>query len=183
MEDRAIIALYWARDEQAIARSQDKYGLFCRGLAMRILDCLQDAEECVNDTWHRAWDTIPPQMPESLRSYLGRIVRNLAIDRWRAGRAQRRGGADQILSELSDAVPDPRSGPEIGGDGLSEALDGWLRSLRAEDRRLFLRRYWYGYNVGELAAESGVPAPRLSRKLYRLRGSLKQWLEKEEIAL
>ena len=87
MEDSAIIGLYWTRNESAISASDEKYGTLCRNLSQSILDSREDAEECVNDTWKRAWDTMPPQRPNSLRSYLAKITRNLSIDRWRARRA------------------------------------------------------------------------------------------------
>ena len=92
MEDSAIVALYWQRDQQAITASDEKYGALCRGLSWNILESREDAEECVNDTWHRAWNTMPPQRPVSLRAYLARIVRNLSIDRYRLRRSQKRGG-------------------------------------------------------------------------------------------
>ena len=101
MEDAAIVKLYWDRDQQAIAASDEKYGPLCRTLSFRIVNSREDAEECVNDTWHRAWDTMPPQRPDSLRAYLCRIVRNLSISRYRARRSQKRGeGMEVLLSEL-----------------------------------------------------------------------------------
>ena len=96
MEDSAIIDLYWARDQYAITASDEKYGALCRGLSQNILSSREDAEECVNDTWHRAWDTMPPQRPGSLRAYLAKIVRNLSIDRWRARRAEKRGEGREV---------------------------------------------------------------------------------------
>lgn len=110
MEDSAIIELYWVRDESAITQTDRKYGSLCRSLAFRILSDQEDSEECVNDTWHRAWETMPPQRPDSLRAYLGRIVRNLSISRLRQRTAQKRGGGlDLMLSELEDCVPSPHS--------------------------------------------------------------------------
>ena len=97
MEDATIIGLYWARDEGAIAASDEKYGWLCRNLSQNILDSREDAEECVNDTWHKAWDTMPPQRPGSLRAYLAKITRNLSIDRWRARRTEKRGNGLAVL--------------------------------------------------------------------------------------
>mgnify|MGYP000119315035 CR=1 FL=1 len=105
MEDHMIIQLYWARSEQAITASQEKYGSYCHTIALRILEREEDAEECVNDTWHRAWNTMPPQRPASLRAYLVRLVRNLSIDRWRARKSQKRGeGLEALVLELEDGT-------------------------------------------------------------------------------
>ena len=103
MEDHKIIDLYWARSQQAIVESDQKYGPYCRAIALGILAMREDAEECVNDTWHRAWNTMPPQRPASLRAYLVRLVRNLSIDRWRARKSQKRGeGLEALVLELED---------------------------------------------------------------------------------
>ena len=108
MEDHAIITLYWNRNEEAIAVTDRTYGKLCRGLSYNIVNNWEDAEECTNDTWRRAWDTMPPQRPSSLRAYLCRIVRNLSIDRWRRQRARKRGGGemDLVLEELYQCIPD-----------------------------------------------------------------------------
>ena len=104
MEDREIVALYWQRQEQAIAESRQKYGRFCHRIARNILSIPEDAEECVSDTWMKAWDTMPPQRPDSLRAYLGCLVRNLSISRYRANRAQKRYDSMEILlSELGES--------------------------------------------------------------------------------
>ena len=116
MDDAAIIELYWARDEDAIVQTQQKYGPYCRTIAKNILGVPEDAEECVSDTWHRAWNAMPPQRPDSLGAFLGRIVRNLSISRWRRERAQKRyAGLEEQLSELEDCPPRP----------------GWRRPWRA----------------------------------------------------
>lgn len=113
MEDTDIIRLYWARDEGAIAATDEKYGTLCRSLSHNILASREDAEECVNDTWHRAWNTMPPQRPASLRAYLVRLVRNLSIDRWRARKSQKRGeGLEALVLELEDCVPAAPSAEE-----------------------------------------------------------------------
>ncbi len=114
MEDAAIVALYWQRDPQAITETDGKYGPFCRRVAQNILTLPEDVEECVNDVWHRAWNTMPPQRPDSLRAYLGRIVRNLSLDRWRREHTQKRGnGMELLLSELEECVPTAQSTEEI----------------------------------------------------------------------
>ena len=185
MEDSAIIDLYWSRDQQAIVESDRKYGSFCAVLARNILSSLQDAEECVNDTWHRAWDTIPPQRPGSLRAYLGRIVRNLAIDRWRRNTASKRGdGMDVMLSELEGCLPGGATPEqEMENKEITRALEGWLDTLSREERAIFLRRYWYGAAVADLAAAWGCTPNRMSQRLLKLRTSLRRYLEAKEVAI
>lgn len=107
MDDGAIVARYWSRNESAIAETDRKYGPYCRVIALNILGSREDAEECVSDTWHSAWNSMPPQRPGSLSAFLGRIVRNLSISRWRRERAQKRyNGVDSLLSDLEDCLLD-----------------------------------------------------------------------------
>ena len=185
MEDSAIIDLYWARDQLAIAASDEKYGALCRSLSQNILFNREDAEECVNDTWHRAWDTMPPQRPGSLRAYLARIVRNLSIDRWRARKARKRGGGlEVLLSELEDCVPVSSSAEEEAeARRVTDCIDRWLDTLPKTDRVAFVRRYWYGQRVDELAVQLGSTPKQMAQRLFRLRGSLRRALEKEGIVL
>ncbi len=161
MEDGRIVELYWARDPRAVDESQRKYGLFCTRLSENILSTREDAEECVNDTWLRAWDTMPPQKPESLRAYLARIVRNLSLDRWRAKRAQKRGkGMDILLNELEDCVSaSPSAEEESESREITRCIGRWLKGLEKEDRVLFLQRYWYGQQVKELARGAAARPP------------------------
>ena len=128
MEDTAIIDLYWARSQQAVAASEEKYGPYCHTIARRILDREEDAEECVNDTWQRAWDTMPPQRPSSLRAYFAKITRNLSIDRWRARRAEKRGaGLSVLLDELEESLPLPAA---PSAEEIAEARET-ARAMRA----------------------------------------------------
>lgn len=183
MEDIQIIDLYWQRDESAIAETDTKYGRFCQKLAMNILHSFQDSEECVSDTYGKCWDTMPPQRPMSLRAYLGAIIRNLSISRYRANHAQKRfAGAEVLLSELGDCVPAPQSVQRTVEAGeLSELISLWLESLREEDRALFIRRYWSGDAVKDLAFELGVRPNALTKRLLRLREDLRRSLEKEGV--
>ena len=185
MEDAQIIDLYWRRDEAAISETARKYGTLCRTVAKNILTVREDAEECVNDAWHRAWNAIPPQRPERLGAWLGRVVRNLALSRWEHDRAQKRySGMTAMLSELEDCVPAPKTAEsELEDKELSRLLSDWLRTLEREDRILFVRRYWYGTALQELAAERGMAPGRLAQKMFRLRRSLRNALEKEGVAL
>ena len=185
MEDAAIVGLYWARNEEAIAASQEKYGRQCHALSYNILQSRRDAEECVNDTWHRAWETMPPQRPESLGAFLLRIVRNLSIDRWRAQRSRKRGaGLEELVLELEDCVcRSPSAEEQWESREIAGAVERWLDTLEEGERRLFLRRYWYGERVKDLAGGMGCAPAKLAQRLYRLRQGLRRSLEEEGVVL
>ena len=185
MEDAAILDLYNRRCEQAISETADKYGAYCGAVARNILTVPEDAEECLSDTWLAAWNDIPPSRPASLKAYLGRLTRNLAITRWRYTHAQKRcSGLEVLLSELEDCLP-ARGGVEesLEQRELSCLLSAWLDSLPADDRRLFVRRYWYGVAVKDLAREAGLRDNLMAQRLFRLRRGLKKRLEQEGVIL
>ena len=181
MEDQAIIELYFRRSEQAISETAEKYGGYCGAIASNILTLPEDAEECLNDAWLAAWNDIPPSRPNCLRAYLGRLVRNLAITRYRYSHAGKRSsGMDLLLSELEDCLPAPRGVEEVLEQAeLNRILREWLDGLAAEDRKLFVRRYWHGVSVKALAQEAGTKENLMAQRLLRLRGKLKQKLEQE----
>ena len=181
MEDAAIIALYWSRDEAAIAETDKKYGPYCRAIAQNILTVWEDAEECVSDSYHHAWNAMPPQRPDHLPPFLGRIVRNLSISRWRRERAQKRyTGLESLLSGLEECLPDPLGVEDaVEGRELTRRVEVWLEGLPRDDRALFLRRYWYGQEVQALARAWGVTPNQMAKRLQRLRKSLKRDLEQE----
>lgn len=181
MEDAAIIALYWSRDEAAIVETDKKYGPYCRAIAQNILTVREDAEECVSDSYHRAWNAMPPQRPDALPPFLGRIVRNLSISRWRKERAQKRyAGLEGLLSGLEECLPDPKGVEEaVEGRALTRRIEDWLESLPRDDRAVFLRRYWYGQEVQALAKAWGVSPNQMAKRLQRLRKGLKRDLEQE----
>ena len=185
MEDCAIVELYWRRDEAAIAESDRKYGSLCRRTSEDLLGSRQDAEECVNDTWGRAWNAMPPQRPDSLRAFLLRIVRNVSIDRWRASRAEKRGdGLSALVLELEECVPViPSAEEQWENRQIAAAVYRWLETLPAADRTLFLRRYWFGVPVAELARGLGFTANGAAQRLRRLRLRLKAALESEGVVL
>ncbi len=178
MDDIEIVSLYFERKEQAIEETERKYGAYCRTISGNILTVREDAEECVNDAWHAAWTHIPPDAPVSLKIYLGRLIRNLAISRFRKNRAAKRyAGAELLLSELEDCVPSEQS-PEraVEAKELTQAMTSWLLSLEQADRILFLRRYWYGFSVKQLAQERGCKPNAAAQRLYILRSSLRGYL-------
>lgn len=183
MEDTAIIQLFFQRAEQAIAEVQQKYGSFCRTVAMNLLQQKEDAEECVNDTWQAAWQRIPPENPRMLGAFLGRITRNLAISRFRKNTAQMRSeGLTVLLSELEHCVPSGQSTEEaVDSILLGDYISKWLETLSADDRALFLRRYWFGESLRELSREVGTGEGHLAQRMYRLRLQLKKELEKEGV--
>ena len=185
MDDGQIIELYHQRNEHAITESDRKYGPLCRSIAWNILTVREDAEECVNDTWHAAWNRMPPDRPNSLGAFLGRITRNLSISRVRANRAQKRyGGVEVLLSELDDCVPSPAGVEQtIDRRELAGLIDRWLDGLEADDRALFVRRYWYGDAVRDLADECGCTPNKLAQRMLRLRRSLKAFLQAEGVTL
>lgn len=185
MNDHAIVELYHRRDEQAIAETDKKYGALCRSIALRLLGIREDAKECVNDTWYAAWNKMPPDRPKALGAFLGRITRNLSVSRWRREHAQKRyGGIEVLLSELEDCVPAPDTVEKnLERQQLAHLISAWLDSLESEDRRLFVRRYWYGDPVKKLAAERGKGANAISQRLLRLRKSLRIFLEAEGVEL
>lgn len=185
MEDELIIELYFTRDELAITETDHKYGAFCHRIAMNILSVREDAEECVNDTYHAAWHKLPPELPNSLRAFLGRITRNLSISRFRKNRAQKRyDGLEVMLSELGDCVPSSDTVEQaIETEQLSELISDWLVSLPADDCALFVRRYWHGDAVQALAKECGITQNQMAQRMLRLRKSLKADLEAEGVAL
>ena len=185
MQDSEIIALYWQRDEAAIAETSRKYGAYCFRIAGNILTAKEDAEECVNAAYHRAWNAIPPERPEHLGAWLGRVVRNVALGRWQHAHARKRNrGMTTLLSELEDCIPSPQNvETALDERELGERISIWLRSLPQEDRILFVRRYWYGVPLNALAKEQHSPPARLAQRMYRLRGALKAELEREGIVL
>ncbi len=185
MEDSQIIEMYWQRNENAIVETDRRYGAFCFKIALNLLSVREDAEECVNDTWGEAWNSMPPQRPEKLKAWLGRIVRNISINLWRKNHARKRyNGINEILDELTDCIPSsPSVEQQIEDAQLGKCISAWLLSLSPEDRILFVRRYWHGRALNELASECDISYGRLTKKMYRLRLDLKAALEKEDIYL
>ena len=183
MTDRDILRLYFLRDEAALAASSEKYGNYCRCIARNILENAEDAEECVNDTWLGAWNTIPPRRPENLAAYLGKLTRNAALNRVRAAVAQKRGGGQYALAleELGDCIPAPHGVEEtVDARALTAALERFLRALPIHKRTVFVQRYWYLSSVADIAADSGMTVGAVNTLLCRLRAQLKAYLEKEE---
>ncbi len=179
MDDRTIIRLYWNRDEQAIPATAEKYGRYCGAIAKNIVGSMEDAEECVNDTYLQAWNSIPPHAPELLSAFLGKITRNLALNRYKHNTADKRGGGvvSAVLDELSELVSDA----EDVGDALYEkelisAVNAFLGTLSQEKRRIFVSRYWYADSIADIASRFGKKEGAVSMTLNRLRRRLRDYL-------
>lgn len=184
MTDTEIISLFFARSEQAIAALGEEYGAILRRAARSILQNEADAEECVNDSYLAVWNTVPPKKPDPLLPYALRIVRNKALSILRHRSAQKRSGYLLALDELAEILPDSSS-PEARFDAreLGRCIDRWLDTLTAENRSLFLRRYWFGETPQALAEGFGGTENRINARLYRMRRALKKHLEKEGFAV
>ena len=182
MEDREIIALYWSRQEQALEETNRKYGSYCWTIAYHILRSREDTEECVNDTWLRAWHAIPPNRPAILSAFLGRITRNLSLDRYKAGKTEKRGGGRMILAldELSQCLPDGQNVEQLVEQAeLSRLIDRFLRTLPEKERCIFLRRYWYVDTTLEIAQRYKMSEGTVKSTLHRTRQKLKTYLRQE----
>ena len=185
MEDSQIIELYWNRDQRAIRETDGKYGKLLHSIAWNLLHSREDSEECVNDTYLRAWDAIPPTRPGAFKTWLGQITRNLSLDRWKSRRAEKRGGgAELLLGELGDCLPAP-GGPErtVEDQELAELLGVFLRGLSREGRAMFLRRYCYGESMAEIARALGCGGGKVKSSLFRSRKALRACLAKGGIGL
>lgn len=181
MEDKQIVELYWARSESAISETANKYGRYCHYIAYQILTNDEDSEEVVNDTYLKAWNTIPPQRPDPLKSYVGTISRQLALNVYKEQHTQKRGGqVPLVLDELSDCIPNPENHENIGESiALSEALSRFLRALPQKTRNIFIRRYFYMSPVAEIARDFSMKESNVTMHLLRTRRKLEQFLKKE----
>ena len=176
MEDNRIIELDFSRDEEAIRHTADKYGAYCAAVAMSILHSEPDAEECVNDTYLKTWNSIPPTRPHSLKLFLARITRNISINRHRALHSDKRNRDLEVsLSELEACLPAPDS-PTDGGGTVAELLNEFLEKQSKVDRIVFVQRYWYSLSAAEIAAEQGMSENTVWVKLHRTRERLRNYL-------
>lgn len=182
MEDRAIVELYWQRSDRAIEESERKYGKYCHAIAFNLVGDHRDAEECVNDTWLRAWNLMPDKRPRLLSAFLGGISRNLAISLYRAKSAKKRGGGETALAleELIDCIPsgaDPQR--EYEGREFSEAVGRFVSRLPDAERKVFVARYWYLASVEDISRRAGYSLSKTKSMLLRTRGRLREYLREE----
>ncbi|GHV33753.1 hypothetical protein FACS18949_08560 [Clostridia bacterium] len=186
MDDSTIIALYQARSESAISETARKYGRYCAKIAMNILQNNEDADECVNDAYLKVWNVIPPQCPRIFAAFLGKITRNLSLNKYKARNTQSRGGGEitLLLTELEDCVPSAVSvEAQYEAGTITEAINGFLRSLDAESRKVFVRRYWYADPIADIAARFHISDSKVKSMLFRTRNKLKSYLEQEGVTL
>lgn len=184
MDDIKIVELFWERSETAISESEKKYGRYCRKIAINILGSSLDSEECVNDTWLKAWNSIPPSRPKSLAAFLGRITRNTAINRYNSDRAAKRNAhVELILDEAGEMIPDT-SGSSLSDElTLKLALNEFMETLSTVSRVVFVRRYWYMDSVSRIARDVNLSENNVKVMLSRTRSKFKAYLEEKGIIL
>ncbi len=184
MDDKSIVDLYWSRSENAIAETDKKYGKYCFRIAYNVLASNEDAEESVNDTYMKAWETIPPRCPSVLTAFLGRITRNISISRWRARSAAKRGGGEITiaLEELDECIAHRQS---VESAFLYQetvrAFRKFLDTLPSTERDVFLRRYFFLDPVASISEDFGFSQSKVKSMLYRTRLKLRSVLEMEEL--
>ena len=181
MTDGEIIELFFSRSEEALSALAERHGKAVGKVAVNILGNLHDAEECINDTWLGVWNSIPPQRPEHLGSYVCRVARNLALKQYHSGKALKRNSQyDIALEELGECVAardDVEA--EYAAHMLSESINTFLGALSYEDRFVFVRRYWYSDSLMDIAKMTGMSYNSLSQRLHRLRSRLRKHLDEE----
>lgn len=179
MDDSAIVQLYWDRDKKAIDATSEKYGRYCESIANNILGNREDAEECVNDTYLNAWNSIPPQRPQMLAAYLGKLTRNISLNLYKKNRAKKRGGSHVplILDELEEVISNSEGPDErYQRKELIDAINSFLKTVPISKRKLFVCRYWYADDIKDIAARFGISESNVSVSLNRLRKKLHSYL-------
>ncbi len=182
MNDEQIIELYWQRNEHAIKESNLQYGAYCHKIAKNILNNTEDSDECVNDTWLRAWNVIPPTRPSKLKLFFAKITRNLAFDKLKAQSAKKRGlnEIDLVLGELSECIADQADvEATIIMKELEQSINDFLRTLSVRDCNLFVRRYFFADSIADISRRYGITENNIMVILSRTRSKLKIHLEKE----
>lgn len=186
MRDTEIIDLYFARDERALSESEKSFGSYCYSIAWHILYDKEDSDECVNDTWLKAWNNIPPTRPNKLAIFLGTITRNLSLDRWKSKQTLKRGSGemDVVLDEIEECVPDKSSVEDmVETEELKELLNKFLHELPEKDCSIFLRRFWYVEEYAEIAKRYDLNINTVKSSVFRTRAKLREFLEKEGVTI
>lgn len=184
LEDEKIIALLWERSQQAIEALAEQYGSLCRGIAFRVLGDIEDARECENDTWLKVWHSIPPNKPQNLAAFVSKIVRNLALDRFRyENRKKRSCEMDAMYSELIECIPSKEDITELADHTVADIITAFLEQQDKQTRVLFVQRYFYMESINDLGKQYGMKPSTVSTKLNRVRRKLKQHLERQGVYL
>lgn len=182
MHDTEIVDLYWERNERAVEETAKKYGSYCYSIAYNVLSNHEDSEESVNDTYIEAWHAIPPHRPRVLSSFLGKITRRLAIDKWRNGHAKKRGGGElaSVLEELEEcALYSDSTEEHFDQQMLSRAINDFLGRLPAQERRVFVCHYFYIDSVDSICKQFGYSESKVKSMLFRTREKLRIYLQEE----
>ena len=184
MEDYQIVDLYWSRSENAIAQTEQKYGRMLTSISVSLVPTVQDAEECVSDTYLAAWNSMPDERPVYLGAYLSKIVRRLSINKYRSSHTAKRGGVGELVEELTDCIPSDYSlETEYDNQRLAEALNRFLLSLDEQKRYIFIRRYYYSDAVIDIARQTRASEGKVKTVLFRVRSALRKFLEEEGFAI
>ena len=184
MDDNKIVELYWNRDETAISETKNKYSNYCFTIANNILHNQEDSEEALNDTWLAAWNAMPPHHPLILSTFLGKITRNLSLNKWRKLSAEKRGGGLVAVSidELEECIPDERNLREsLEAEIIAESINDFLADLKESERKVFVCRYWYFDSIEEIAKRFGFTQSNVKMMLKRTRDRLKDHLINEGV--
>ena len=184
LSDSEIISLFFDRNEKAIAAVSQKYGGYCNTVIRNILENHQDAEECLNDTWMKAWESIPPEKPRNLGGFLVRLAKNICLNRYALSHAKKRGSGEVslVIDELSECIADKNDVEKTFEQKLiTNTINEFLRSLPPEKRDIFVLRYWYCLPVAELARKMGISRSSAAVSLTRTRRSLTAYLKKKEL--
>ncbi len=182
MEDQEIVALFWKRDESAIQETSKKYGMYCYSIAYRILKNHEDSEESVNDTYVDAWHSMPPHKPSLLSTFLGKITRRIAIDKWRASRAEKRGNGEMSLvwDELEECIASENDiDTEIDRKQLAQTVNAFMKTLSDSERKVFVCRYFYMDPLESICKKFGFSEGKVKSMLFRTREKLRVYLQKE----
>ncbi|MBE6765950.1 MAG: sigma-70 family RNA polymerase sigma factor [Ruminococcaceae bacterium] len=182
MNDPEIIELYWNKNTKAISASMDKYGSYCFTVANGILGDAQDSEECVNDTWLRAWNAIPPTRPTVLKVFFAKITRHLSFDRYKAKKSLKRGGGETmlVLEELAECIADESDvESQVGAKILGKSINRFVLSLSEREQNLFVRRYFFSEPIKSIADRYDTNENNVNVTLSRIRKRLRSHLSKE----
>lgn len=179
MQDEQIIQLFFARDELALEQTQQKYGSYCKTIAMNVLHDESDSDECVNDTYLAAWNSIPPTKPESLSAYLARLTRNISINRYKSRTTERRGGGEFALSldELDDCI----AGEGVSTEDLGKLISKFLYGEKKEARQVFVRRYFYSDSISDISKRFAMSESKVKSMLHRTRLALREFLSENDV--